>query len=117
MSVQIKVSSLAYGVLKKRAEENHRTIGGEVDCLLDNFVISKNPDIKVVSELPQPPKQEWRAMRGIGDVLKEIEVVKKQLSDYLSVCQDTDEQAKIKIEGGAKLDELWAEYHLLKGGK
>lgn len=131
----IKVQQDTYEKLKSRAAYNYRSMSGEIDYLMD-----KAEGLEVVGGLPTGqrvykdatsqevhPAQMPLPLENIFNdepqgnkrthrmVLTEIREAERQLEEAMSFNQDPDSRAKMEREGKADIQEMWNEYHFLKG--
>lgn len=58
-----------------------------------------------------PPTPATKVPRSKGDILAEINEVKREADQALEYCQDAEEAKAIRDSAKEKTDELWEEYH------
>lgn len=141
MPKQIKVSDEIYARLKADADQNYRSMGGQIEYMLDQAVgVHKILGQKVAfaappentpyqnpggtppsnkvddlfpkkSEVATPPIADASGTRGKGDILADIRETEADRDEELRNCQDPDTSRKITNRYASTIDGLWKEYH------
>lgn len=125
-----------YALVEQYAKDNRRSINNAFDFLLEKVTASlthkygpspqsepdetgsgtgtQNLEKNSGSNEPLPPENSRRSLR---DILDEIEQAKADRDEELAVCQDQETGNQIRGTWQIKIDELWQEYHMAKGGQ
>lgn len=126
MPKQIKVSDEIYDRLKADADKNYRSMGGQIEFLMDSHsgmspeaVIRSKPDVSdlVRPDMPkksEPTARDTRDTRTKGDILADIRETEAQRDEELRYCQDADTVKKITDRYAGAIDLLWREFNLIK---
>jgi len=131
MSQQVKISDELHARLKGAADSNYRSIGGEIEWMMDfiggiNGARDNDPRMwapgkqqsdakKVLSEqLPLPIKIEAPTLPRDKQILQEITAIQEIINAADPVNQDPDYWDVIE-EHKKKVQELWSEWHEATG--
>lgn len=112
---QIKVSDETYNKLKARAEVEYRTLGGQIDFLLQDTFVAPKTSVPKIPHSPVEKVQTTLAPRGKGEVLTDIKSLEKERDEKLDYCQDREARFAISQEYGERINLLWEEYRELDG--
>lgn len=123
MTKQIQVSDEVYDRLKAQAGANVRSLGGQIEWLMNNAEgqspasvwQQRHPDQLPLGDILQTTPVEPADERHFSDVLQEIRETEAERDEKLAYCQDDGEKVGIWKHYSAITDELWVEYYVLKG--
>jgi hypothetical protein len=114
MSKIIKVSDETYGKLKCMADKEYRTLGSQIDFLIEGGGYSSlRPPVEETSSENIPKKISVNAPRD-KEILAEINALEADINNADTFNQDPDYWDKIN-EKKAYVAELWAEWHEVTG--
>lgn len=117
MPKQIKVPDDIYDRLKAAADAEYRSLGGQIEYLLDKSMGVSNvlgQKIAFTETTPSPKKPEAINLRGKGTILQEIRDLEANRDEELAICQDREIAEGIRRRYADQIQPLWNEFNLLK---
>ena len=121
MSKMIKVSDEIGDILEQQASSHFRTMGGQIEYLLSLDNSSEKNNKKISEGAVEFFRQEYPKIAEVvstsrtpGGIVKEINAIQEIIDNADTFNQDPDYWEKIN-EKKTKVEDLWAEWHLLTG--
>lgn len=130
MSKPIKVTDELYYKLKTLADNNGRTITGQIDYMANlnsrptysaptMTHMDNSPKVELFDEsllyrntpVQTDIEEKLSKRRTRPDILKDIDGIKAIMKEEVDWCQDAETKRKIELSYGAKIDALWVEYN------